>query len=161
VQKALPPPPGFTGPPASDSTSLSFLPQPEISWAVNPSAFVPTFSQTNSLHNPFQSSPNMGLMSQAGPGIVDTLNPYAVLSENSAVELPSVGLDLNFMLRGNVHTNSQGAVLSMDSDQYSHHESLLKFLFESNSSDEQVNDDSQQGSFRLHGVPRTKNPFAN
>ncbi|KAL7477203.1 hypothetical protein ACHAW6_003016 [Cyclotella cf. meneghiniana] len=161
VQKVLPPPPGFTGPPASDSTSLSFLPQPELMWGVNSSSFVPTFSQTNSPHNPFQSPPNMGLMSQAGPGIVDTLNPYAVLSENSAVELPSVGLDLNFMLRSNSNTNTRGAVLSVDSDQYSHHESLLKFLFESNSSDEQGNDESQQGSFRLHGVPHTKNPFAN
>ncbi|KAL3802315.1 hypothetical protein HJC23_007140 [Cyclotella cryptica] len=162
AQKPLPPPPGFSGPPANlDSTSTSFLPQPEPTWAVNSSTFVTNFSQRNSLHNGFQSSPNTGLVSQAGPSIFDTLNPFAITSENSAVDIPSVGLDLNLMLRSNTHTNTQGALQSVDSDQYSHHESLLKFLFESNSSDEQGNDDSQQGLLQLHGVPRTRNPFAN
>jgi hypothetical protein len=135
VPPGLPPPPGFGGPPAHVNTTtpsvnpslLSLLPQPQQQApSLQPNAFGSNLG--NSLGGTYQTS-----MPQAGPNLFNTLNPFANTSDPY-----TGGIDLNFMLNDGLNKNHSSAHVpsAPADDPYNHGESLLKFLFESNSSDD-------------------------
>ncbi|EED94374.1 predicted protein [Thalassiosira pseudonana CCMP1335] len=167
----LPPPPGFSAP---RQPSLSFLPNPNIV------GLQPNNGRVAS--NLWQGSLPLGtvLRSQAGHSIIETLNPFgqspsyftnvsnvAMLSNatNSHWNNPNYP-NLDFAMNNGglqstdelASSNAVGMLVpSMESNQNEQHESLLKFLFESN--DAEGSTTHQWIKQSPPGFPQTQNPF--
>jgi hypothetical protein len=85
----------------------------------------------------FQAPSSNQVMPQA-PNVFNTLNPFAI-SQPPTTEHQTGGIDLSFMLNNNWNKNNvivNNEPSASADDPYNHGESLLKFLFESNSSDD-------------------------
>ena len=161
AQKSLPPPPGLALPPGLPiPPGFNALPAQTPAAGTDPMAVL--FPQSTpglsfAQGNWFPSLTNAEVMPQAGPNILDTLNPFAMALENSTTDLSSTGstgLDLNSLLNNSLQkVNSH--VQSSQSMEFDHHDSLLDFLFDQN---DQGNENNEQQS-SLNGMPRTNNPF--
>ena len=137
----LPPPPGFGGTPLNANPSLvdpfmSLLPQQQQP-LVQSSTYESNPNQIEALNVEYQSIANQ-VMSQAGLNLFDTINPFAT---TSSTEPLTDGINLNFMLNERLNkqssiSNNQARVDSIESDPYSHGDSLLNFLFETSSTDD-------------------------
>lgn len=138
----LPPPPGFSGPPAHVNQQAPSEDTPTQSANVN-SSLLSLLNQPqqqmpmNQDFGGFQAPSSNQVMPQA-PNVFNTLNPFAI-SQRPTTEHQTGGIDLSFMLNNNWNKNNvivNNEPSASADDPYSHGESLLKFLFESNSSDD-------------------------